>query len=140
MKIVRIGLPNLVSSTLVGFAGAFANQLLVQYGTIAVAAMAAAGKSTMMISMLQMGLTMGNPAADGIQLWSRRLRQTQRNYKENSDSDNWNRIGGQCYLFCWKQNSDIIVLKRSAGVGAWSEDDSSARSFRTVSRTLLHLQ
>lgn len=59
MKIVAIGLPNLVSSTLVGFAGAFANQLLVQYGTIAVAAMAAAGKSTMMISMLQMGLTMG---------------------------------------------------------------------------------
>lgn len=55
MKIVAIGLPNLVSSTLVGFA----NQLLVQYGTIAVAAMAAAGKSTMMISMLQMGLTMG---------------------------------------------------------------------------------
>lgn len=59
MNIAAIGLPNLVSSTLVGFAGAFANQLLVQYGTIAVAAMAAAGKSTMMISMLQMGLTMG---------------------------------------------------------------------------------
>lgn len=86
------------------------------------------------------GTDYGNPAADGIQLWSRRLRQTQRNYKENSDSDNWNRIGGQCYLFCWKQNSNIIVLKRAAGIGTWSEDDSFAHPFRTISGTLLHLQ
>ena len=58
-KILALGLPNMVNSTLAGFAGAFANQLLVQYGTDAVAAMAAAGKSTMVIAMIQMGICMG---------------------------------------------------------------------------------
>ena len=58
-KILAIGVPNAMNSVLVGFASAFANQLLVQYGTNAVAAMAAAGKSTMVISMIQMGICMG---------------------------------------------------------------------------------
>lgn len=58
-RIIAIGLPNATSSTLVGVANAFANQLLVQYGTAAVAAMAAAGKSTMVISMIQMGICLG---------------------------------------------------------------------------------
>lgn len=58
-SIIAIGLPNAMSSILVGFASAIANQLLVQYGTDAVAAMAAAGKATMVISMIQMGITMG---------------------------------------------------------------------------------
>lgn len=58
-KIITIGLPNAISTILVGFASAFANKLLVRYGTDTVAAMAAAGKATMVISMLQMGITMG---------------------------------------------------------------------------------
>lgn len=58
-KIIAIGLPNAMSSILVGFASAIANRLLVRYGTNAVAAMAAAGKATMVISMIQMGITMG---------------------------------------------------------------------------------
>lgn len=58
-KVLAIGAPNAVNSVLVGFASAFANQLLAQHGTIAVAAMAAAGKSTMVISMIQMGICMG---------------------------------------------------------------------------------
>lgn len=58
-RILSIGLPNFVSSTLVGFAHAIANQLLVQYGTIAIAGMAAASKSTTMISMTQMGTAAG---------------------------------------------------------------------------------
>lgn len=58
-KVLTIGVPNAMNSVLVGFASAIANQLLVQYGTIAVAAMAAAGKSTMVISMIQMGICMG---------------------------------------------------------------------------------
>lgn len=58
-RVVSIGLPNATSSLLVGFANAFVNQLLVQYGTVAVAAMAAAGKTTMVISMIQMGLCLG---------------------------------------------------------------------------------
>ena len=59
IQILALGLPNMINSTLAGFAGAFANQLLVRYGTNAVAAMGAAGKSTLIISMLQMGLCMG---------------------------------------------------------------------------------
>ncbi|MCM1119763.1 MAG: MATE family efflux transporter [bacterium] len=57
--ILALGLPNMINSTLASFAGAFANQLLVQHGTHAVAAMGAAGKSTLIISMIQMGLCMG---------------------------------------------------------------------------------
>ena len=58
-SIAAIGLPNLVSTGLSSFAGALSNHLLVSYGTAVVAAMAAAGKSTMIISMIQMGLCMG---------------------------------------------------------------------------------
>lgn len=58
-RVLAIGLPNAMSSILTGFASAYANRLLVQYGTTAVAAMAAAGKATMVISMIQMGITMG---------------------------------------------------------------------------------
>lgn len=58
-RVVSLGLPNAVSSILAGFASAFANQLLVRYGTEAVAAMGAAGKATLVISMVQMGLCMG---------------------------------------------------------------------------------
>lgn len=58
-EIIFIGLPNAVSTSLSSFAGALANRLLVQYGTNAVAAMAAAGKATMVIGMIQMGLCMG---------------------------------------------------------------------------------
>ena len=62
LKIVYIGLPNLASTALASFGGAFANNMLIGYGTTAVAAMAAAGKATMLISMIQMGLCMGvNP-------------------------------------------------------------------------------
>lgn len=58
-RVLAIGAPNAINSVLVGFASAIANQLLAQYGTTAVAAMAAAGKSTMVISMIQMGICMG---------------------------------------------------------------------------------
>ncbi|MCD7801935.1 MAG: MATE family efflux transporter, partial [Clostridiales bacterium] len=58
-EIIFIGLPNAVSTSLSSFASALANQLLVQYGTNAVAAMAAASKAAMVIGMIQMGLCMG---------------------------------------------------------------------------------
>lgn len=57
--VITIGLPNGTSSFLSSFASALANNLLVQYGTLAVAAMAAASKSTTIISMVQMGICMG---------------------------------------------------------------------------------
>lgn len=57
--IIVIGLPNGTSSFLTSFASALANNLLVQYGTLAVAAMAAAGKSTTIITMVQMGICVG---------------------------------------------------------------------------------
>ncbi len=47
------------SSILSGFASTFSNRLLRGYGTGAIAAMAAAGKTTMLIGMIQMGICMG---------------------------------------------------------------------------------
>lgn len=58
-RIVSLGLPNAVSSVLSGFASTFCNQLMVQYGTSALAAMGAASKVTMVITMVQMGVCMG---------------------------------------------------------------------------------
>lgn len=57
--ILALGLPNAISSVLSGFAGTFSNQMLVGYGTEAVAAMAAAGKTVMVVTMVQMGICMG---------------------------------------------------------------------------------
>ena len=54
-----LGLPNAASTTLAGFASAFSNQILSGYGTDAIAARAAAGKTSMLISMVQMGICMG---------------------------------------------------------------------------------
>ncbi len=58
-EIFAIGLPNGISSLLAGFASTFSNRLLSTYGTAAIAAMAAAGKTTMLISMIAMALCMG---------------------------------------------------------------------------------
>lgn len=58
-KVIAIGLPNGTNSMLTSFASALANNLMVQYGTLAVAAMAAAGKSTTIITMVQMGICVG---------------------------------------------------------------------------------
>lgn len=57
--IIAVGLPNGISSLLSGFASTFSNQLLSGYGTNAIAAMAAAGKATMLITMIQMGICIG---------------------------------------------------------------------------------
>lgn len=59
LKILAIGLPNFISSTLVGLSHAFANQLLVGYGTIVLAGRAAAGKAITIVSTIQMGITIG---------------------------------------------------------------------------------
>ena len=58
-QILVLGMPNALSSVLSGFASTFSNRLLGNYGTDAIAAMAAAGKTTMLIAMLQMGICMG---------------------------------------------------------------------------------
>jgi len=58
-QILALGMPNALSSILSGFASTFSNRLLSNYGTDAIAAMAAAGKTTMLIAMLQMGICMG---------------------------------------------------------------------------------
>ena len=58
-SILALGLPNAISSTLSGLAGTFSNRLLVGYGNDAVAAMGAAGKAVMVVTMIQMGICMG---------------------------------------------------------------------------------
>ena len=58
-EILVIGLPNGISSVLSGLASTFSNRLLSAYGTGAIAAMAAAGKTTMLIGMVTMAVCMG---------------------------------------------------------------------------------
>ena len=58
-RIFALGLPNAVSGILSGLASTFSNQLLNPYGTDALAAMGAASKVTMLITMVQMGICMG---------------------------------------------------------------------------------
>ena len=58
-QILALGVPNAVSTLLSGFASTFSNQLLSTHGTDAIAAMSAAGKTSMLISMVQMGICMG---------------------------------------------------------------------------------
>ena len=57
--IMALGLPNALSSILSGLASTFSNRLLSAYGTNAIAAMGAAGKITMIIGLVQMGICMG---------------------------------------------------------------------------------
>ncbi len=57
--VIVLGLPNGTSNVLSSVSTALANNLLVTYGTAAVAAMAASGKATTIISMIQMGICMG---------------------------------------------------------------------------------
>ena len=59
LHIFALGLPNAVSGILSGLASTFSNRLLNPYGTEALAAMGAAGKVTMLITLVQMGVCMG---------------------------------------------------------------------------------
>ena len=59
LPILMTGLPNGASSILSGLASTFSNRLLKLYGSGAIAAMAAAGRSVMIITMIQMGICMG---------------------------------------------------------------------------------
>ncbi len=56
---LAIGLPSGISTVLSSIANIFENNLLVGYGDNYVAAMSVAGKATMVIFMLQMGVAMG---------------------------------------------------------------------------------
>jgi putative MATE family efflux protein len=56
LHIFALGLPNAVSGILSGLASTFSNRLLNPYGTEALAAMGAAGKVTMLITLVQMGV------------------------------------------------------------------------------------
>ena len=59
LEIIVIGLPSAVSTLMSALSSTLANRLLVDYGTSAVAAMAASGKTTMIISMMVMGICLG---------------------------------------------------------------------------------
>ena len=59
LSILALGLPSAASTLLNGLASTFSNRILASYGTNAIAAMAAAGKTTMVIGMLQIGICSG---------------------------------------------------------------------------------
>lgn len=57
--VISLGLPMAFSTILMSFSHMISNNLLVSYDTIAVAAQGVAGKVSMLISMISMGLCMG---------------------------------------------------------------------------------
>lgn len=57
--IMALGLPNALSSILGGSASIFSNQMLLNYGYNAQAAMGAASRVTMFVGLIQMGICMG---------------------------------------------------------------------------------
>ena len=59
LGVLSIGLPSGVSTLLNSVAGIFENNLLVAHGDQYVAALSVAGRATMIIGMLQMGIAMG---------------------------------------------------------------------------------
>lgn len=59
LRTVSLGLPMAASTILNCFSAVFANQLMVQYGNITVAAQNVAGKAGMLIVMIVMGVCMG---------------------------------------------------------------------------------
>lgn len=59
IPVMALGVPNAASTVLSGFASTFSNNLLSRHGTDAIAAAAVAGKASMLISMVQMGICMG---------------------------------------------------------------------------------
>lgn len=54
-----LGMPNAISSILDGFASGISNKMLSGYGTETIAAMGAAGKVSMIVFMLELGICMG---------------------------------------------------------------------------------
>ena len=58
-KELSCGLPMAAGTLLMSFAGVFGNRLMVSYGNMAVAAQSVAGKASMLVSMIIMGICMG---------------------------------------------------------------------------------
>lgn len=106
--VLALGLPNGTSSFLTSFAAAMANNLMVRYGTAAVAASAAANKSTTIITMVQMGICMGvqpllayNYGAKNLP----RIRETLRKLAIVTLS-----VGAAAAGFCYLNSASIISL------------------------------
>lgn len=107
-KVIALGLPNGTSSILSSVSSALANNLLVTYGTVAVAAMAASGKATTIISMIQMGICMGVQPLMAYSYGAKdlpRLRETVAKLALLTFS-----LGLATTLFCFLQGEAIIHL------------------------------
>ena len=59
LKVLSLGLPMAAGLVLMSFSSAFANRLLIAYGSEAVAAQGVAGKAGMLVGMIVMGICMG---------------------------------------------------------------------------------
>lgn len=59
LEVIPLGIPNAVSTVLSGFASTFSNRILAGYSTMHIASVAASGKISMLITMVQMGICMG---------------------------------------------------------------------------------
>lgn len=60
IHLLALGLPTALSSILMSVSSTFSNQLLSSYGAYSIAAMAVAGKASMIVAMVQIGICMGS--------------------------------------------------------------------------------
>lgn len=112
--ILAIGLPNGISSLLSGFASTFSNKLLVGYGTDTVAAMAAAGKAVMVITMIHMGICMGVQPLMAYTYGAKKWKKNERNSKEIAAVDCCFRNNDYYHLFYDKAWTYWFILKNTS--------------------------
>ncbi len=108
LPMMALGLPNAASTILSGLASTFANGLLSQHGTDAIAAAAAAGRAGMLISMVQMGICMGVQPLMAYCYGARNLSRLQETLKKTALLTGC--IGIGTMLLCFVFRAPIISL------------------------------
>lgn len=138
LKILAIGLPNFISSTLVGLSHAFANQLLAGYGTIVLAGRAAAGKATTLVSTVQMGITIGVQPLLAYNYGAQNLSRIRAALQQTDIFDDCSRLFlGAGLLSIW-ENNRFLVSQRTGRVGYWAENGGASRFNGALFKHLLY--
>ncbi len=113
IPVMALGLPNAASTILSGFASTFANQLLSQHGTDAIAAAAAAGKASMLISMVQMGICMGVQPLMAYSYGAKNLPRLKETLKKTAFLTGCIGIGTLAFCFVFRQPIISLFLKEA---------------------------
>ena len=118
--IMALGLPNAASTVLSGFASTFSNNLLSQHGTEAIAAAAAAGRASMLISMVQMGICMGVQPLLAYSYGAKNLPRLKETLQKTALLTGCIGIGTMLLCFTFRRAIISLFLKE-AGVAAMGE-------------------